>query len=95
MAQANNDAPNSANARKYPIKTLSLFGSYALGTANEDSDVDLLVEFISPNVSLLVLSEIQSDFEEHLNTHIDLIHGPIKDQSLLKIEKVISLYERH
>ena len=32
-------------ANKYPIKSVSLFGSYADGNANEDSDVDLLVEF--------------------------------------------------
>jgi len=40
------DIKNTANAiaRKYPIRSLSLFGSYAQGTATENSDVDLLVD---------------------------------------------------
>jgi predicted nucleotidyltransferase len=31
-------------AKDYGIKKIYLFGSYAKGTANEDSDVDLLIE---------------------------------------------------
>jgi predicted nucleotidyltransferase len=34
--------------KKYPIATLELFGSYARGDQNENSDVDLLVEFNGP-----------------------------------------------
>lgn len=30
---------------RYPIESLALFGSYARGEANEQSDIDILVEF--------------------------------------------------
>ena len=42
-------------ARSYGVKRLYLFGSYAKGNANENSDVDLLVEKGKP-MSLLKLS---------------------------------------
>ena len=48
-------------ADKYSITKVKLFGSYATGTANEKSDVDLLVEFEKKNVSLLKLSELKKN----------------------------------
>ncbi|MCL1999258.1 MAG: nucleotidyltransferase domain-containing protein [Turicibacter sp.] len=30
---------------KYPVKRAGLFGSYARGEQNEDSDIDILLEF--------------------------------------------------
>lgn len=38
------------------ITGVALFGSYANGTATDDSDVDLLVSFSSPVVSLFTLA---------------------------------------
>ena len=35
-------------AAEYSVKRVGLFGSYAVGTANEASDIDLLVEFQRP-----------------------------------------------
>jgi uncharacterized protein len=79
-------------ALKYPIKKLSLFGSYADGSAGEDSDLDLLIEFSSPYISLFLLSEIKNEIESKLNREIDLIHAPIEENSLIKVNKVIDLY---
>ena len=31
--------------KKYPIATLAIFGSYSRGTQNENSDIDIMVEF--------------------------------------------------
>jgi predicted nucleotidyltransferase len=31
--------------KKYPIKSLALFGSYARNEATEESDIDVMVEF--------------------------------------------------
>ena len=42
-------------ARKYGVKRVYLFGSYAKGLATEKSDVDLLIEKGKP-MSLLKLS---------------------------------------
>lgn len=78
---------------KYPIKKISLFGSFANNTANKDSDIDLLVEFTSTNVSLFILYNIKSEIEDKINKKVDLIHGPIDEKSLLTIDKVVDLYE--
>ncbi len=43
---------------RYPVKKVSIFGSYARGSASDDSDLDFLIEFTSPNVSLFTISEI-------------------------------------
>jgi uncharacterized protein len=34
--------------RKYPISKLGVFGSYARGEANENSDIDIAVEITGP-----------------------------------------------
>ncbi len=80
-------------ANKYPIKSVSLFGSYADGNANEDSDVDLLVEFLTPTVSLFMLYELKLDVETELKKNVDLVHLPIPPNSIIKINKVVTLYE--
>lgn len=78
---------------KYPIKKISLFGSYANGSAKEDSDVDILVEFLTPNISLLTISDMKYEIESKLNKEVDLIHAPIEEDSLIKIDKVVDIYE--
>ena len=59
-------------ARNYGIKRVYLFGSYAKDTANEDSDVDLLVEKGTP-LSLLALSCLLQDTKDALDLSVDLI----------------------
>lgn len=78
---------------KYPIKKISLFGSYAEGSATEDSDVDMLVEFFSPYVSLFMIHSIKEEIESKLSKNIDLIHAPLDEKSFIKIDKVIDIYE--
>lgn len=34
--------------QKYPISSLAIFGSYAAGKANENSDIDILVSLSAP-----------------------------------------------
>ena len=34
--------------KKYNVESLAIFGSYARGTASEDSDLDILVRFKKP-----------------------------------------------
>ena len=87
---------NSAEeiAVRYPVKKISLFGSFADGSANENSDVDLLVEFSSPYVSLFLLSEIKIELESILNADVDLIHAPIEEGSILNIDEVVDIYEQ-
>lgn len=76
---------------EYPIKRITLFGSMTAGTNDEDSDVDLIMEFFQP-VSLLTLSMIKLELEEILNVKVDIIHGPIKKTDLIEVGKVVELY---
>ena len=59
-------------AHAYGVKRLYLFGSYAKGTANEKSDVDLLVEK-GKSMSLLKLSGMRQMVQEALNLSVDLV----------------------
>lgn len=79
-------------AREYPIKKAELFGSYANGTHHPGSDVDLLLEFTTPNVSLLTLNAVKYRLEEILKTAVDVIHGPLPEDCMLDIDRRISLY---
>lgn len=76
---------------EYPIKRVVLFGSRADGKQREDSDVDLIMEF-TESVSLLTLSQIKLRLEELLNLNVDIVHGPIRSDDLLEINKEVELY---
>lgn len=78
----------------YPIKKVSLFGSYAEGTATDDSDIDMLVEFVSPSVSLFTLMDIKYAIEGKLHKDVDIIHAPLEENALIKPTKVIEIYEQ-
>lgn len=78
-------------AIEYPIKKITLFGSRANNTNHKDSDVDLIIEFTTP-VSLLTLSRIRLRLEEMLKLNVDIVHGPIRNDDLLDIDKEVELY---
>lgn len=70
-------------AEKYCLPAIYLFGSYARGTANECSDVDLLVDTTGTQLkSLLALGALYNDLEEALGKKIDLITVSSLRQSL-------------
>ena len=75
----------------YPISRLDMFGSRASGTNSEDSDLDLIVEF-KGKVSLMLLSQLKLDLEESTGLPVDLIHGPIQEDDMIEVGKVIELY---
>ena len=56
----------------YGLKKIYLFGSYAKGSADDNSDVDLLIEKGRP-MSLLKLSSFRQDAEEVLKLSVDLM----------------------
>ena len=61
-------------AKQYGAERIYLFGSYARGTANERSDVDLLVDTTGTGLkSLMTLGALYNDLEEALGKRIDLI----------------------
>ena len=79
-------------SREYPLRKVDLFGSYASGKNTPRSDVDLLVEFTRPQVSLLTLNSLKYRMEELLGTDVDIIHGPLPADSMLEIDRRIPLY---
>ena len=79
-------------SKEYPLRKVELFGSYADGRNTPQSDVDLLVEFVQPQISLLTLSALKFRMEELLGTDVDIIHGPLPEGSLLEVDRRIPLY---
>ena len=79
-------------AKRYKIKKVTLFGSRATKNFREDSDVDLIVEFEKKSVSLFTLAGLMNDLEEKFGVSVDIIHGPIKKDCMLEINKEIEIY---
>ena len=77
---------------EYPLHKVELFGSYASGKNTSQSDVDLLVEFSQPRVSLLTLASLKLRLEELLGTGVDIVHGPLREDSMLEADRRILLY---
>lgn len=67
-------------AKEFGIKRLYLFGSFAKGTATEESDVDLLIEKGKP-LSLLKLSGLRQQCEEVLERPVDIVTTTGIDQN--------------
>lgn len=80
-------------APAYPVLSIDLFGSFASGEDTEDSDVDLLVYFDEKVASLFDMSGLKLDIQEKLNTKVDVIAGPLKENSYLTIDKKVRIYE--
>jgi predicted nucleotidyltransferase len=79
-------------ANKYQLTKASYFGSYAQGNATEDSDLDLLVEFVQKSVTLYHLIDLQHDLENMLNLKVDVIHSPVPENSILQINDTVVAY---
>lgn len=81
--------------RKNQIKLFGLFGSFARGEANKNSDIDILVDFYKIK-SLMEIGGIQYDLEESLGRPVDLVSRrstkPALKNNILKDLKV--LYEK-
>ena len=79
-------------AYEYPIKRCFLFGSYANGDATENSDLDFLVEFNTPRISLLTLSALKNSLENEFSVSVDVLHHPVPEDSLIEINNMVSIY---
>ncbi len=73
----------------YALRTVSIFGSYAEGRATTNSDLDLLVEFEHPAVSLIKLNSLKYDLEDALGLPVDVIHAPLPADSMIQPGKVV------
>ena len=78
----------------YPISKVALFGSYAKGTQNTESDIDFLI--IDSDLSILEASSLKEQLIDVLNTNVDIVSDTdismvfrflIKDEEVLVYEK--------
>lgn len=68
-------------AEKYHLPAVYVFGSYARGTAREDSDIDLLVDTEGTDLkSMFSLGALYNDFESVLDKEIDMVTVDTLDQ---------------
>jgi uncharacterized protein len=58
-------------AKEYGILKIGVFGSAARNESTEDSDVDVVIHILKPD--LFILSGIKSDLEERLNRPVDIV----------------------
>ena len=71
-------------AKKYGVKRLSLFGSYARGEADSKSDVDFLFDSGNGKVrSMLSYFSFVHALEYELKCHVDAISYGISDKKFL------------
>lgn len=75
--------------KAYALQSVTIFGSYAEGRATDKSDLDLLVEFEQPAVSLFTLNALKYDLEDALGLPVDVIHAPLPEDSMLQVGKVV------
>lgn len=59
--------------QQYGVKELWLFGSYVRAEQNEVSDLDVLVSFENPNLSLIEFIQLEQKLSELLGVRVDLV----------------------
>ena len=58
--------------RQYPVKRAAFFGSAARGNMTENSDIDMLVEFM-PDTRGIEFFGLLVDLQETFGCHVDLL----------------------
>ena len=81
--------------KKYGVKSLTIFGSYARNEAKEDSDLDFFIDKGDLR-GLFQYYSLVNELEDSFKCHVDLITTGIDDKDFLeKIHKYgVLLYER-
>ena len=77
---------------EYPVKLVELFGSYANGTADADSDVDFLVEFAENPTSLVQICGLRETLSELLHLEVDIVKLPRRPDDGMTIERTVPMY---
>lgn len=82
-------------AQDYGINSISLFGSYAKGKANENSDLDFVMDK-GELTGLIQYISLVNALEKEFDCHVDLISkGSSNKKFLVSIEDdEVLLYER-
>lgn len=70
-------------AKKYGVRELGLFGSYAKGEANDESDVDFYINK-GRIEGLFQYFSFVNELEEELKCHVDVVTTGIEDKVFLE-----------
>ena len=79
-------------AQEYDVKRITLFGSYSDGRNTPQSDIDLIVEFNSENISLLTIASLKYKLEELLGIDVDVIHAPLDKGAIIVPQRMVEIY---
>ncbi|MDR1571537.1 MAG: nucleotidyltransferase domain-containing protein [Clostridiales Family XIII bacterium] len=74
-------------AKKYDVVSLELFGSYADGTANENSDADFLVRFAVPVPSIFRVMGFREELSRSLGLPVDVVTLPLARPDRLRASR--------
>jgi predicted nucleotidyltransferase len=72
-------------ANKYDVVSLELFGSYADGTADENSDADFLARFAVPVPSIFKVMGFREELSRSLGMPVDVITLPLSRPDKLRV----------
>jgi predicted nucleotidyltransferase len=60
--------------KQYGVEKAAIFGSYAKGNQNQDSDIDILIEYApSARKSLLIRARIIDELKNALKRDVDVV----------------------
>ncbi len=80
--------------KKYDIKCMYLFGSYARGEANEDSDVDILIDDYNGK-GLMSFLQLQEAMKKQIGKEVDLVeYGAVKKDTTRVGKRFLEHIER-
>lgn len=76
-------------AVRYKLKAVYLFGSYARGTADENSDIDLLVDTSGTDIdTLFKLGALYEELSDALCKEIDMITLSSLEQPIMRRSEI-------
>lgn len=70
-------------AQRYGVKRLGLFGSYARGEADDESDLDFLIDEGKMRGLIQYLGFV-CDLEDAFGRHVDVVMDGIEDKGFLR-----------
>lgn len=79
-------------AKKYNIDRVYLFGSYARGEADENSDVDLLLDYEHLGGGMFAIGGVYCDFEECFENGVDIVSQKAMEENRSRCEADMFFY---
>ncbi len=73
-------------AKKYEIPAVYVFGSYARGRADNNSDIDLLIKREGSKIRGLLLGGLYEDLQETLGKNLDILTVESLEQHNIPLE---------